>query len=111
MGAVGLGMDVKLSCITPTRISTLVEILANDFFLIGWFGFCSSVTGIVEALCLGALTDTPRFRRSLEMLILISFIDCFLSVLWFQRFIRSVFYDVHIPGSAQITIGLLFSLA
>ncbi|CAF1413397.1 unnamed protein product [Adineta steineri] len=77
----------------------------------GWFGFCSSLAGIIGALCLGALADTPRFRRRLKMLILISFIGCFLSVLWLQLSVRSIFYDAPILGSTQITIGLSLLLA
>ncbi|CAF3977259.1 unnamed protein product [Adineta steineri] len=77
----------------------------------GWFGFFSSLAGIIGALCLGVLADTPRFRRRLKMLILISFIGCFLSVLWFQLSVRSIFYHAPILGSTQFTIGLSLSLA
>lgn len=86
-------------------------IIFRTIFQLGWFGFGSSLAGIVGALCLGSLADTPRFRRSLKVLILISFVGCLLSVFWFQLSVRSVFYDSSIIGSTSVTIGISLTLA
>jgi cell division protein FtsL len=69
------------------------------------------LAGIVGGLCLGALADTPRFRRSLKTFILICFIGCLLSVLWFQLSVRTVFYDNPLIRSTAITIGFSLTLA
>ena len=65
-------------------------------FLLSWFGFGSSLAGIVGALCLGTLADTPSLHRSLNTFILISSVGCLLSDIWFQLSVRSVFYDAPI---------------
>jgi len=69
------------------------------------------LAGIVGALCLGAIADTPRFRRSLKTFILICFVGCLLSVLWLQLSVRSVFFDKPLIGSTQVTIGFALALA
>lgn len=78
---------------------------------LGWFGFGSSLAGILGALGLGALADTNRFRRSLKTLILVCFVGCLLSVLCFQLSVRSVFSDTPPLKSSSLTIGVSFTLA
>ncbi|CAF1105654.1 unnamed protein product [Adineta ricciae] len=77
----------------------------------GWFGFAASLAGILGALCLSALVDRPRFRRSLKLFMLICFIGCFLSVLCFQFCVRTVFSDKPLVSSASILIGFSLSFA
>ena len=62
-------------------------------------------------MALGALADTPRFRRSLKILIFIPLIGCFVSVLWFQLSVSSVFSDKAILSSSKATIGISLALA
>ncbi|CAF1647611.1 unnamed protein product [Adineta ricciae] len=77
----------------------------------GWFGFAASLAGIIGALCLSALVDRPRFRRSLKSFMLICFIGCFVSVLCFQFCVRTVFSDKPLISSASILIGFSLSFA
>ncbi|CAF4562900.1 unnamed protein product [Rotaria sp. Silwood1] len=77
----------------------------------GWFGFGSSMAGIVGGLCLSYLADTNRFQHSLKTLILISFIACLFSIIWFELCVHSLFYDKHILSSTALTIGLSTALA
>lgn len=88
-----------------------MNVICFDNFLSGWFGFGASLASIVGGLLLSAIADSSRFRRSFKMLIIISLIGCFISVIWFQLSVRSVFYDAHVLGSTQITIGLAAALA
>ncbi|CAF1405780.1 unnamed protein product [Adineta ricciae] len=76
-----------------------------------WFGFAASLAGIIGALCLSALVDRPRFRRSLKSFMLICFIGCFVSVLCFQFCVRTVFSDKPLISSASILIGFSLSFA
>ncbi|UJR11899.1 hypothetical protein I4U23_016077 [Adineta vaga] len=77
----------------------------------GWFGFASSLLGILGALGLSALVDTKRFRRSHKIFILICFLACFLSVFFFELSVRTIFYDKPLIKSTTFTIGLFLSLA
>ncbi|CAF0910727.1 unnamed protein product [Rotaria sordida] len=72
----------------------------------GWFAFGSSFGSIVGGFCMSALADIPRFQRSLKTFILLALIGCLLSVMWFQLSIRTIFYNVPILGSNQVTIGI-----
>ena len=78
---------------------------------IGWFGFGSSLAGILGGLALSSLADTPRFRRSLKSLILLSFLSCFVAILWFEFSVQTLFYDRAILPSNAITIGLSTAFA
>ncbi|CAF1234936.1 unnamed protein product [Rotaria sordida] len=77
----------------------------------GWFGFGSSIAGIVGGLFLSYLADTNRFQHSLKTFILISFIACLFSIVWFELCVHSLFYDKHILSSTALTIGLSTALA
>lgn len=79
-------------------------------FLLGHFGFGSSLASIVGGFCTSALVDTPRFQRSLKTFILLALIGCFLSLMWFQLSIRTIFYDVPILRSTPTTIGIALIL-
>jgi hypothetical protein len=79
--------------------------------LLGWFGFGSTIAGIVGGLFLSLLADTRRFQHSLKTLIIICLIACLLSVVWFELCVRSLFYDQHILSSTAVTIGLSTGLA
>src|ERR1700730_11886526 len=78
--------------------------------LLGWFGFGSLIAGIVGALFLGSLADTRRFQHSLKALIIISFIGCLLSIVWFELSVHTFFYDKPILPSTAATIGLSTAL-
>lgn len=69
------------------------------------------MAGIVGAMILSSLADTPRFRRSLKMFILLCCIGCFLSVFWFLLSVRTVFFDHRLVGSTSVTIGISLGLA
>ncbi len=60
---------------------------------------------------MGALADMRRFQRSLKMLMIVSLISCFISIIWFELSVRSLFYDERILSSTPITIGLSIALA
>lgn len=81
------------------------------FVVVGWFGFGSSLAGILGGFFLGSLVDTRRFQRSLKSFILLAFAGCLISVIWFELSVRSVFYDKPILGSTSVTIGLALTLA
>lgn len=80
-------------------------------FILGWFAFGSSVSGIVAGLIFGFLADTRRFQHSLKSLILISFIGCLLAIVWFELSVHTFFYDKPILPSTVLTIGLSTGLA
>ena len=77
----------------------------------GWFGFGSSLAGIVGGLGLSYVADRRRFQHSLKSLILISLIACTIFVFWFELCVHSIFYDRHILSSTVVTIGLSTGLA
>lgn len=62
-------------------------------------------------LCLGALADMHRFQRSLKILMIISLVACFISIVWFDLSVHILFYDKVILPSTSITIGLSIALA
>ena len=66
---------------------------------------------MVGGLCLGALADTHRFQRSLKMLMIMSLVGCFLSIVWFELSVHTLFYDKAILSSTPISIGLSIALA
>ncbi|CAF0954686.1 unnamed protein product [Adineta steineri] len=77
----------------------------------GWFSFGSSIAGNIGGLCFAALADTHSCRRSFKLLINVSCICCFLSVVWFLSMVHTFFYDKPIISSTSITIGLSVGLA
>ncbi|CAF2660800.1 unnamed protein product [Rotaria sp. Silwood2] len=77
----------------------------------GWFGFGSSIAGIIGGLFLSSLADTRRFQHSLKALIMIAYIACLLSILWFELSVQSFFFDKPILPSNAATIGLSTALA
>ncbi|CAF0785698.1 unnamed protein product [Adineta ricciae] len=77
----------------------------------GWFGFGSSIAGIIGGLFLSHFADTPRFRHSLKILIVISFSACVLAIIWFELSVHTFFYDEPILPSTATTIGLSTALA
>jgi Ca2+/Na+ antiporter len=80
-------------------------------FFLGWFGFGSSLAGIVGGLGLSYLADRRRFQHSLKALIMFSLIACTIFVFWFELCVHSIFYDKHILSSTVVTIGLSTGLA
>ena len=52
-----------------------------------------------------------RFQRSLKLMVIISLIGCFLSVIWFELSVHTFFYDGAILASTPLTIGLCLTLA
>ncbi|CAF1456743.1 unnamed protein product [Adineta steineri] len=76
----------------------------------GWFGFGSSIAGIVGGLALSFLADTRRFQHSLKILIVITMVACLLSVSWFELSVHTFFYDKPILPSTAVTIGLSTAL-
>ncbi|CAF1004094.1 unnamed protein product [Rotaria sordida] len=76
-----------------------------------WFGFGSSIAGIIGGLCLSFLADTRRFQHSLKALIVTAFVGCLISIIWFQLSVRTFFYDKPILPSTAVTIGLSITLA
>ena len=89
----------------------LVTGAPQRFVFIGWFGFGSSLAGILGGFFLGSLVDTRRFQRSLKSFILLAFAGCLISVIWFELSVRSVFYDKPVLGSTSVTIGIALTLA
>lgn len=81
------------------------------FFLLGWFGFGSIIAGMVGGLSLGALADMHRFQRSLKMLIIISLVGCFVSIVWFELSVHTLFYDKVVLSSTSFSIGSSIALA
>lgn len=79
--------------------------------MIGWFGFGSSLAGIIGGLILSHFADTPRFWHSLKILILISFSASVLAIIWFELSVHTFFYDEPILPSTVTTIGLSTALA
>ena len=86
-------------------------IIRTSFSCLGWFGFGSSIAGIVGALFISSIADRPRFQHSLKALIMISFVACLLSIIWFELSVRTFFYDKPILPSTVTTIGLSTALA
>ena len=83
----------------------------NGCSVSGWFGFGALIACIVGGLCLGALADTRYFHRRRKILIVLSFIGCFLAVFWFELSVHTVFYDKPILHSTSVTIGLSVAFA
>ena len=79
-------------------------------FCAGWFGFGSSIAEIVGGLCLATIADMPRFHHSYKILILVSFICYFISLLWFNLSIRSIFLDRPILPATATTIAFSATL-
>ncbi len=79
--------------------------------VLGWFGFGSSLSGILGGLILSYIADTRRFQHSLKVLISLCFIACTIAIVWFELCVRSIFYDKHILSSTVATIGLSTGLA
>ena len=52
-----------------------------------------------------------RFQRSLKLLIIVALIGCFLSIIWFELSVHTLFYDGPILASTPVTIGLSITLA
>jgi hypothetical protein len=77
----------------------------------GWVSFGSALAGNIGGLCFAALADTRPFRRSFKLLINISCICCFFSLVWFILMVPTYFYDQLIISSNAITIGLSLGLA
>ncbi|CAF1391016.1 unnamed protein product [Rotaria magnacalcarata] len=77
----------------------------------GWFGFGSSIAGIIGGLVLSTIADTRRFQHALKTFILISLIGCLCGIVWFELCVHSLFYDKHILSSTALTIGLSTALA
>ncbi|UJR21652.1 hypothetical protein I4U23_024729 [Adineta vaga] len=77
----------------------------------GWFGFASSIAGISGSLFLSHVADTRRFRYSLKMLIVVSFVACVIAIIWFELSVHTFFYNEPILPSTAITIGLSTALA
>ncbi|CAF1424258.1 unnamed protein product [Adineta steineri] len=76
----------------------------------GWFGFGSSIAGIVGGLAFSVLADTRRFQHSLKILIVTSLTACVVSILWFELSVHTFFYDKPILPSTAVTIGLSTAL-
>ncbi|CAF3933631.1 unnamed protein product [Rotaria sp. Silwood1] len=79
--------------------------------LLGWFGFGSTVAGIIGSFCVGALSDTRRFQRSVEIFMIASLIGCILSIIWFELCVHTTFFEKPILSSTPISIGLSTALA
>ena len=79
--------------------------------MLGWFGFASTIAGIIGGLFLSFLADTRRLQHSLKTLIMVSCIGCLLAIIWFELSVHSLFYDNHILSSTAVTIGLSTGLA
>ena len=69
------------------------------------------MAGIVGGLFLSCVADIRRFQHSLKTLILISYVCCTLSVVWFELSVHTFFYDKPILSSNAATIGLSTALA
>ena len=70
-----------------------------------------SITGIVGALIMGYLADSPRLQRSLKSLILITLTCSFICCLFFQLSIRTLFWPDNPPiKSSAISLGVVLSL-
>ncbi|CAF2122328.1 unnamed protein product [Rotaria magnacalcarata] len=76
-----------------------------------WFGFGSSIVGIVDGLILSTIADTRRFQHTLKTFILVSLIGCLCGIVWFELCVHSLFYDKHILSFAAVTIGLSTAIA
>jgi len=79
--------------------------------VLGWFGFGSSIAGIIGGLVLSVLADKHRFQHSLKALIVISYVGCLLAIIWFELSVHTLFYDEPILPSTAATIGLSTALA
>ncbi len=79
--------------------------------VLGWFGFGSSIAGIIGGLVLSVLADKRRFQHSLKALIVISFVGCLLATIWFELSVHTFFYNKPILPSTAATIGLSTALA
>jgi FLVCR family MFS transporter len=77
----------------------------------GWFSFGSALSGNIGGLFFAALADTGPFRRSFKLLINISCICCFFSLVWFILMVPTYFSDQLIISSSATTIGLSLGLA
>jgi Ca2+/Na+ antiporter len=78
---------------------------------LGWFGFGSTLAGILGALFISYFADKPSFQHSLKTLIMVLLIACLISIVWFELCVHSIFYDRHILSSSVLTIGLSTGLA
>lgn len=86
-------------------------IALSCLFFLGWFGFNCTLAAIIGGLVTGTLADTRYFRRSFKLIILTTLIGCFLSVLWFELSIRTIFYDKPIFQPTVTTISLSVTFA
>jgi hypothetical protein len=80
-------------------------------FLLGWFGFGSSIAGIIGGFVLSFVADGRRFQHSLKALIMVSFVSCLIAIIWFELSVPTFFYDTAILKSTAATIGLSTALA
>ncbi|UJR23638.1 hypothetical protein I4U23_026623 [Adineta vaga] len=90
------------------------NILAREKFTeqqSGWFGFSCSLATIIGGLITSTIADTPYFRRSFKSIIFIMLIGCFLSVLWFQLCVRTIFNDEPIFQPTVMSIALSVTFA
>ncbi|CAF1121009.1 unnamed protein product, partial [Didymodactylos carnosus] len=76
----------------------------------GWFGFVTSLSGIIGGLSISVIADKPRFQRRLKLLIIISLCLCLLSCLMFQTFVVTIFYDKPLLKSNVFVISLTLGL-
>lgn len=76
----------------------------------GWLGFSASIAGIFGGIMLSILADQSRFQHSLKALILLSYLACLISVIWFELSIHTYFYDTPILSSTIFTLGLSTTL-
>ena len=94
------------------QVSNNIQMIVRiSFSCLGWFGFGSTTAGIVGALFISSIADRPRFQHSLKALIMICFIGCLLSIVWFELSVHTFFYDKPILPSTIATIGLSTALA
>jgi len=88
-----------------------LKIKNSGYFVSGWFGFGALMSSIVGGLCIGTLADTRYFQRRLKILVVLSFIGCFLAVFWFELSVHTIFYEKPILHSTSLTIGLSVAFA
>lgn len=65
---------------------------------------------MIGGLSAGVLADTMYFRRSFKSIILSTLVCCFLSLLWFQLSVRTVFSDRPFLQPSVTSIALSITL-
>lgn len=71
----------------------------------GWIGFSSTLSAVVGGVMMGAIADTPRFRRRFKLLLYTSSALSFITYLYFLLCTQSPIFPNPPLSATQFTLG------